>query len=214
MPEGVQGRYPAFDVTPASHISYLIGFDGVLTPEDFRKRHQKTTPSRDAKKKGSGRFLLLYGIPRQDSYTQLSHRIKNGDAECILLPEMRPELFGLREIAQQLGERNIPTTLISDNMMGTFFAQGEIRRLYLYYDKIGEKGPEGICGSLLVAHLARAHGVPVEVLASGDAMERPLDRNVSSFLGHRVISEGVAAYPIENEVIPWSLLRESQAVVS
>ena len=59
-----------------------------------------------------------------------------------------------------------PTTLISDNMMGTLFAQGEIRKLCLFYDGLSERGPRGICGSLLAVRLACHHKVPIELLAS------------------------------------------------
>ncbi|MDP6561109.1 MAG: hypothetical protein QF619_13480, partial [Candidatus Binatia bacterium] len=37
-PHVTKGRYPSFDITPARLISYLVGFDNALTPEDFRKK--------------------------------------------------------------------------------------------------------------------------------------------------------------------------------
>jgi hypothetical protein len=99
-------------------------------------------------------------------------------------------------------ERNIPTILISDNMMGTFFAQRQIQRLYLFYTELSEMGPGGICGSLLAALLARVHGVPTELLAAEPALKPPMDPDISTFLGQRVCSEGATIYPIEREMIP------------
>ena len=210
--KGIGGRYPAFDLTPASLISSLIGFDDTFTPESFRQRFQKASPStKDGKKE---KYLLLYGIPRRSSYPYLSHSLKAEQIQNILVPEMRPALWGVHVVTRELLERNIPMTLISDNMMGSFFAQGQIQRLYLFYAELSEKGPVGICGSLLAVLLARAHGVPVELLASEDAKEAPLDRDISSFLGQRVIPEGVAIYPIEREEIPWSLFKENKAGIS
>lgn len=211
-PEGLQGRYPAFDVTPASLISRLIGFDGVFTPESFREKYLKTSPPAQDGKKEREKYLLVYGIPQQNSYSYLRHALKAEKCSSLLIPEMRPELWGVHVVARQLLERKIPTTLISDNMMGTLFAQGQIRRLCLFYTELGEKGPGGICGSLLAALLARAHKVPVELLAA-ERIERSgvEDRDVSTFMGQRVSPEGVAIYPVERELIPWPLLKEKEA---
>ncbi|MBI2348572.1 MAG: hypothetical protein HYV05_07960, partial [Deltaproteobacteria bacterium] len=113
-------------------------------------------------------------------------------------------------VARELVRRNIPTTLISDNMMGAFFSQGQIKRLYLFYSELGEKGPVGICGSLLAVLLARRHGVPVELLAAEASREPPMDRDASTFLGQRVSPGGAALYPIEKEATPWSLFKEEK----
>lgn len=211
-PVGLQGRYPAFDVTPASLISSLIDLDGIFTPESFRQRFQKSPPSTKNGKKE--KYLLLYGIPKRSSYTHLSYALKAEEIQTILVPEMRPELWGVQVVTRELLKRNIPTTLISDNMMGTFFAQGEIQRLYLFYTELSEKGPVGICGSLLAVLLARAHGVPVELLAAEAVQEPPLDRDISTFLGQKVCSEGISIYPIENEVVPWSFFKENKSGIS
>ncbi|MFQ5539613.1 MAG: S-methyl-5-thioribose-1-phosphate isomerase [Candidatus Binatia bacterium] len=207
-PDGLEGRYPAFDVTPASLISHLIGFDGAFTPVSFRQRFQKAPPPVSKRKKAEKPLILLYGLPPRDSYAYLSHALKAEQAQGILVPEMRPELLGVHVVAQELLERNMPTTLISDNMMGTFFAKGAVRRLILFYKELGERGPVGVCGSLLAVHLARSHGVPVELLASGVTETSPLDRDISTFMGYVVSPEGVPPYPVEPETIPWSLFKE------
>lgn len=209
-PEGLRGRYPAFDLTPASLITRLIGFDGAFTPESFRQRFQKTAPAPESDAPERAKYLLLYGIPKQSDYPYLAHVLKAEQAPAVLVPEMRPELWGAHVIARELLQRNVPTTLISDNTLGVFFAQGQIKRLCLFYSELKEKGPVGICGSLLAVLLARAHGVPVELLASEE--EGPsLDRDVSTFLGQRVSPDGAIIYPIERELLPWSLFKENKA---
>lgn len=208
-PEGVQGRYPAFDVTPAVLLSYLIRYDGVFTPDSFREKFQQDSVEKEIEKKEKKRLILLYGIPRNDDYTQLLEAFKDEQADGMLVPEVRPQLWGTQEVARELVQRGISTTLISDNMMGTFFAQEEIRRVYLFYHELDENGPVGICGSLLTARLAQVHGVPIKLLGSGETQQQPLDGTVATFMGQRVCPEEVTIYPVKKDRIPWSLLKNN-----
>jgi hypothetical protein len=41
-------------------------------------------------------------------------------------------------------------------------------------------------------------------------MELPVDSDVATFLGHKMIPPKVAVYPIEKEVLPWALLKETK----
>lgn len=199
-------RYPAFDVTPAALITRLIGFDDVYTPETFRKKFQGETESSGNSAQRDGKYLLVYGVPSEDQYRFLLSALKAERCRSFLVPEMRPELFGTRAVARELLERHAPVTLISDNMMGALFAQGEIAKLCLFYDKVTEAGPKGICGSLLAVQLARLHGVAVELLG-GKANAAAGDPDVSTFLGKPIRPEGVAVHALEDEVVPWALFR-------
>jgi methylthioribose-1-phosphate isomerase len=205
------GRYPAFDVTPADLIRNLIGFDGMFTPESFREKYlQKPLAAGLPRSTPAEKYLLVYGLPKRDSYSFLLHALKAEQADRILVPEMRPGLWGAQVVARELLRREAPTTLISDNMMGALFAQRQIKQLYLFYNGLSEGGPSGICGSLLAAGLARAHGVPVELLEADSAAASSIDRDVSTFLGHKVIPTGVSVYPVDPEIIPWQLLNAPQ----
>jgi methylthioribose-1-phosphate isomerase len=205
------GRYPAFDVTPAALITHLIGFDGLFTPESFREKYLKRplAAGKDVKAP-TEKYLLLYGLPKRDSYSFLIHALKAEQADRILIPEMRPALWGARVVAPELLRRHAPTTLISDSMMGTLFAHRQIKQLYLFYSGLNEQGPSGICGSLLAVGLAHAHDVPVELLESDTAKESPSDFDVSTFLGRNIIPAGVTVYPLDPETIPWRLLKGQQ----
>jgi len=207
LKERIDGRYPAFDVTPARLISRLIDFDGNYTPQTFRKKYPPDVSAEPAKKTGPG-YLLIYGIPEASGYSFLGHALAGEEAAHVLLPEMRPELWGLHTVAAGLKQQKVPFKLISDGMMGTFFAQGAIRRVYLFYTDLAEKGPVGIPGSLLAVLLARAHGVSVKLLASRPASAGALDRDVSTFMGERVVVGGIAISPVENEIVPWELFKE------
>lgn len=211
VPEGVDGLYPAFDLTPASLISRLIGFDGAFTPEDFRRKFSAPPAAERIGQGEEDRLPLLYGVPQASGYSYLLHALKAEKIETVLVAEMRPELWGAHVVSRELLRRGIRVTLISDNMMGTLFFQGRIKRLYLFCLGFTPRGPEGICGTLLAAHLAQAHRVPVELLEDDAAGATVLDSDVATFLGERVIPDGVAVFPIEKEVIPWSLLTEHQA---
>ncbi|HEX4988989.1 MAG TPA: hypothetical protein VFW91_09450, partial [Candidatus Binatia bacterium] len=123
-----------------------------------------------------------------------------------------PQLWGARVVAPELLSRNTPTTLISDNMMGTLFAQGEIRKLCLFYDGLSEQGPRGICGSLLAVRLARHHDVPIELLASEALDGAGADRDVSTFLGQKICPAGVSVHPLESEVLPWAIFKDASGV--
>ncbi len=202
------GRYPAFDVTPSALISRLIGFDDLFTPESFRKRYLKgSVPAAPHEMKTGDKYLLVFGLPRKEDYSFLAHALKAEQAQRILIPEMRPQLWGARVVARELLKRRVPATLISDNMMGTLFAQGQIHHLYLFYSELGAEGPKGICGSLLAASLARAHGVQIDLLEAESIKELPVDSDVSTFLGRKVMPPQVAVYPLALEVLPWTLLK-------
>src|SRR5262249_19547809 len=163
LEDEIAGRYPAFDVTPSRLIARLVGFEAGYTPEEFRKKYQsKASPGTGARKQAADQ-VLVYGVPKRSEYDAFARTLKLEKAAHILVAEMRPELSGVYAVAKELRERNVPAEIITDNMMGTFFAQGAIRRLYLFYTEIGGAGPVGICGSQLAALLAHAHAVPIEL---------------------------------------------------
>jgi methylthioribose-1-phosphate isomerase len=204
----LSARYPAFDVTPAALITYLIGFDDVYTPDDFKRKFHGVVSAGTHNSQASGKYILLYGVPPKSQYSFVMSALKAEGAESVLVPEMRPQLWGAQVVARELLERNAPATLISDNMMGTLFARGEIRKLCLFYRSLDEIGPVGICGSLLAVQLARLHSVPVELFQGDDTAFSTPDRDVSTFMGRDIRATGVTVRPVETEPIPWSLLED------
>lgn len=200
-------RYPSFDVTPAELIHQLIGFEDAYTPESFRRKYQTAPAASSGAVSPAQRYLLIYGVPPASQYAFLLSALKAEKAAGVLVPEMRPELWGARKVARDLSERRAPVTLISDNTMGTLFARGEILKLYLFCECMSEAGPVGICGSLLAAHLARLHGVPVELFEGAVSTDTPLDKDVTTFMGAKICPSRVAVPLVESETVPWSLFR-------
>jgi methylthioribose-1-phosphate isomerase len=203
----LRARYPSFDVTPARFISFLVGFDGVYTPEAFRRKYQGELEVADDRGIAKGKYVLIYGLPRKDRYSFLISALEAEQGGSFLVPEMRPQLWGAQVVTRQLLERKAPSTLISDNMMGTLFAQREIVKLCLFYDRLTEQGPGGICGSLLAVQLARLHGVPVELCSGDRDVAATFDDDVSTFMGRRTCPPGVGIRALQSEVVPWDLLR-------
>jgi methylthioribose-1-phosphate isomerase len=205
----IRVRYPAFDVTPAELVTSLIDFEDQWSPETFQARYQGAAkPAKNARrrKRTEARYLLVYGLPQAKCYEDLICALKSESAESLLVPEMRPHLWGVHYLARELLRRGTPTTLISDNMMGALFAQGEISRLYLCCRESSGQGVTGIAGSLLALELARAHGVPVELLESNGDIDALGDQDVSTFLGQNVLPTGVSIHPLRTETIPTSLV--------
>jgi methylthioribose-1-phosphate isomerase len=203
----LRARYPSFDVTPAQFITELIGFDDVYTPDSFRQKYQVNLAKGEPALARNGKYVLLYGVPPANQYAFLISALKAEHAESILVPEMRPQLFGAQVVARELLERNAPTTLISDNMMGTLFAHGEIKKLCLFYNDFAEQGPIGICGSLLAVQLAHLHGVAVELFSGAPLISSSTDQDASTFMGKAICPAGVALFPIGAEVVPWALFK-------
>ena len=200
-------RYPAFDVTPGDLITYWIGLEEAYTPEDFRKLYGGAEPVVRVKAKPQAKYVMIYGVPPPSQYTFFRTALKTADAEAVLVPEMRPALWGAQAVAPELQAARVPTTLISDNVMGTLFAQGEIRKLCLFYDSLSSAGPIGICGSLLAVRLAQLHGVEIELFSGAQNKPATADRDISTFLGNPILPEEVAMRTVEPEVIPWKFLK-------
>jgi eIF-2B alpha/beta/delta-like uncharacterized protein len=199
-------RYPAFDVTPGALVTRFVGFDDLFTLEEFQRKFLKSASS-SRQHVTAAKYLLLFGVPRKENYDFLLHALRAEEADRILIPEMRPGLYGPRFVAPALLDRNAPVTLISDNMLGALFRGGEIRKVYLAYAGLSAAGPRSICGSLVVAQLARHHGVAVELQASEESLPCGPDRDVTTFMGERVLPSGASAYAIQEEVVPWELFR-------
>jgi methylthioribose-1-phosphate isomerase len=201
-------RYPSFDMTPAALISHLIGFDDLYTAETFRQKYHGSDAGEISRPTAEGKYLLLYGVPPRSDYTEMLKALEAAQAESLLIPEMRPQLWGAQVVAPGLLELNAPVTLISDNMMGTLFAHGEIAKLVFFHHRLTDHGATGITGSLLAVQLARVHGVPVELRSGAQSLSMATDNDVATFMGNRICPAGVSVYPLAPDQIPRKLLRD------
>jgi len=200
---GLNGRYPAFDITPAALLANLVGFARVSTPTAFAKTYGGTPGGAAGRARASERnFRLLFGIPGEDGYERIRQEARSGSFQSLLVPEMRPELMGALQVAPQLVRRGIPATLISDNMAGIFFYRGEIDRVYLCYERQEAQRMISRMGGLLMASLARIHGVEINYLPAGEVDVDAPDSDIETFLGRRVSPKGVSIYSRGEDSIP------------
>ena len=203
-PEGVRCRYPAFDVTPADLVTRLVGFASIYSPKDFRMKFGGGARITMESTSEDGAYLLVFGTPRAEFYRHLLDGSRIEGKGEILVSEMRPGLSGARELAPALVKAGLKTTLVSDNMLGFFFQRQAIRRVYLAYREFAQAGPLLPAGATMVVELARAHEVPVELIAAGEETTSPTDLDVTTLLTERVAGTGVSPYLLQDEVVPWS----------
>ena len=84
----------------------------------------------------------------------------------VFATETRPYLQGARLTAWELQRDAIPTTLITDSMVGHFMQRGEINCVVVGADRIASNGDTANkIGTYTIAVLAREHGVPFYVAA-------------------------------------------------
>ncbi|MBI4462029.1 MAG: S-methyl-5-thioribose-1-phosphate isomerase [Acidobacteria bacterium] len=92
--------------------------------------------------------------------------VQEGKRVRVLAPETRPYLQGARLTTWELQRDAIPTTLITDNMVGHFLRRGEIDCVIVGADRIAANGDTANkIGTYTIAVLAREHNVPFYVAA-------------------------------------------------
>ncbi len=133
--------------------------------------------------------------------------------------ETRPLLQGARLTAWELMDRDIPVTLITDNMAAVVMAQGKIDAVVVGSDRIASNGDvANKIGTYGVAVLARYHAIPFYVAApvstidfdivSGEDIpieERDPDE-VRAFRGTQSGPEGVNVFNPAFDVTPARLV--------
>ncbi|MBI4467138.1 MAG: S-methyl-5-thioribose-1-phosphate isomerase [Acidobacteria bacterium] len=101
--------------------------------------------------------------------------VEQGKQVQVLATETRPYLQGARLTAWELHHDRIPTTLITDNMVGHFMKTGKIDCVVVGADRIAANGDTANkIGTYTIAVLAREHGVPFYVAAPFSSIDLSL----------------------------------------
>ncbi len=145
--------------------------------------------------------------------------IEGGKRVAVFADETRPYLQGARLTAWELQRDNIDVTLITDNMAGHFFQQGQFDAVIVGADRIAANGDTANkIGTYTVAVLANAHGVPFYVAAPLSTIDRecatgagiPIEersaQEVTEISGTRVAPEGIQVRHPAFDVTPARLI--------
>lgn len=133
----------------------------------------------------------------------------------VFADETRPLLQGARLTAWELQRRNVPVTLICDNMAGWVMKEGKIQAVIVGADRITANGDTANkIGTYSVSLLAKAHGIPFYVaaptstfdlsLATGDLIpiEQRAAQEITHGFGKQTAPTGVNVYNPAFDVTP------------
>jgi len=145
--------------------------------------------------------------------------IESGRHVAVFADETRPYLQGARLTAWELQRDGIDVTLITDNMAGHFFQQGQFDAVIVGADRIAANGDTANkIGTYTVAVLANAHGVPFYVAAPLSTIdpacpsgaEIPIEERsaneVAELNGTRMAPEGISVRHPAFDVTPARLI--------
>lgn len=142
-----------------------------------------------------------------------------GKSIRVYADETRPLLQGARLTAWELQQRDIPVTVICDNMAAQVMKEDRIHAVVTGADRIAANGDAANkIGTYGVALLAKAHGIPFYVaapsstfdlsLSTGDKIpieQRGRDEVAEGF-GRQTVPEGVDIYNPAFDVTPADLI--------
>ncbi|MFN2377988.1 MAG: S-methyl-5-thioribose-1-phosphate isomerase [Candidatus Binatia bacterium] len=133
--------------------------------------------------------------------------------------ETRPFLQGARLTSWELVKLGIPTTLVTDGMVGALLASGRIGAVVVGTDRTAANGDvANKIGTYTIAVLARRHGVPFYVAAPTSSIdldcptgadipiEERGEREVTHIGGKRMAAHGVSVFHPAFDVTPAELV--------
>jgi methylthioribose-1-phosphate isomerase len=137
----------------------------------------------------------------------------------VFADETRPLLQGARLTAWELHQRNIPVTLICDNMAAQVMKEGRVQMVITGADRIAANGDSANkIGTYGVAVLAKFHGIPFCIaapsstfdLSLADGSQIPIEQRsaeeITHGFGKQTAPDGVAVYNPAFDVTPASLI--------
>ncbi|MGH9788749.1 MAG: S-methyl-5-thioribose-1-phosphate isomerase, partial [Candidatus Acidiferrales bacterium] len=108
----------------------------------------------------------------------------------VFATETRPYLQGARLTAWELQRDGIPTTLITDSMVGHFLKRGDIQSVVVGADRIASNGDTANkIGTYTIAVLAHEHGVPFYVAAPFTSIDLSLPSGDTIPIEERSVEE-------------------------
>jgi methylthioribose-1-phosphate isomerase len=140
-------------------------------------------------------------------------------APRVIVPETRPLLQGSRLTAWELSRAGVECTVIADGAVATRFRRGDVACALVGADRIAANGDvANKVGTYALALAAKAHGVPVYVLAPSSTVDLstpdgaaiPIElraaAEVTGWRGVPAAAEGVAVWNPAFDVTPAELV--------
>ncbi|WP_435015573.1 S-methyl-5-thioribose-1-phosphate isomerase [Tundrisphaera sp. TA3] len=175
---------------------------------------------------GQGQGVLTHcnagGLATADYGTALAvifAAVEGGTALRVYADETRPLLQGARLTAWELQRRNIPVTLICDNMAAQVMKEKKVDLVVVGADRIAANGDTANkIGTYGVALLAKAHGIPFYVaapsstfdLTMADGSTIPIEerdaREITHGFGRETAPQGIDVYNPAFDVTPAELI--------
>jgi len=137
----------------------------------------------------------------------------------VFADETRPLLQGARLTAWELQRRNIPVTLICDNMAAQVMKEGRVQMVITGADRIAANGDSANkIGTYGVAVLAKYHGIPFCIaapsstfdLSIADGSQIPIEQRnpeeITHGFGRQTAPAGIEVYNPAFDVTPASLI--------
>ncbi len=151
--------------------------------------------------------------------------------EEVFVDETRPFLQGARLTAWELCKEDIPTTLITDNMMGYVMQQNRVDAVVVGADRVAANGDvANKIGTYTVAVLAREHGVPFYVACPTSTVdltcpsgahipiEQRSEDEVTHIAGSRIAPHGVKtlnpAFDVTDHSLVSAIITEKAVVTA
>lgn len=145
------------------------------------------------------------------------HRL--GRAPRVIVPETRPLLQGSRLTAWELSRAGVECTIVADGAVASRLRLADVACALVGADRIAANGDvANKVGTYALALAARAHGVPLYVLAPSSTIDPavpdgaaiPIEQRsadeVTSWRGARAAADGVAAWNPAFDVTPAELV--------
>jgi methylthioribose-1-phosphate isomerase len=140
---------------------------------------------------------------------------QQGTRVHVFADETRPLLQGARLTSWELARAGVPVTVIADNMAASVLAKGEVQAVIVGADRIAANGDvANKIGTLGVAIIARAYGVPLYVAAplstfdvdTPTGADIPIEERapdeLRTFNGRRIVPEASGVYNPAFDVTP------------
>ena len=144
---------------------------------------------------------------------------ESGNSLRVYADETRPLLQGARLTAWELQQRDIPVTVICDNMAAQVMKEDRVQAVVTGADRIAANGDAANkIGTYGVALLAKAHGIPFYVAAPSSTFDLSLphgDRipieqrgrdEIADGFGRKTVPDDVSVYNPAFDVTPASLI--------